>query len=79
MRIKFGGRNVLRYQFYVNQAEEVKVELALYADTGTKPWAVWELKLEVLRHHFYVNQPEEGKVEHSMEVHNKTFEWREMG
>lgn len=31
--------------FNVNPAEEVKVELAFYAATGTKPGAVWELKL----------------------------------
>lgn len=43
--LKLGDEMYSDIFFNVNPAEEVKVELAFYADTGTKPGAVWELKL----------------------------------
>lgn len=38
MRIEVGGRNVLRYHFYVNQTEEGKVEHSMEGHNKTCWW-----------------------------------------
>lgn len=39
MRIEVGGRNVLRYQFYVNPAEVVKIGHSMEVHNKTCEWS----------------------------------------